>query len=348
MSLRLFQIMAGARHGGAEAFFTRLAVALQDVGLDQQVAVRPHPERLATLRHAGIPVLTMRFGGPLDLMTRWRLERAVRTYAPQIVLAWMSRAASFTPAGGHLRLARLGGYYNIKYYRGFDHLIGNTRDIVDYIIRSGWEPRHVHYLPNFVELTLEPPIARATLCTPEEAPLVLALGRLHRNKAFDVLIEAMNRLDGVYLWLAGEGSERKTLEDQVRHHGLEGRVRFLGWRSDISALLAAADVLVCPSRHEPLGNVVLEGWAAGKPVVAAASTGPASLITEGKTGLLVPVEDAEALAAALHCVTGDRALAADLGKGGFAAYEAGYTKESVVAEYLKFFDALAEARRCAG
>ena len=110
------------------------------------------------------------------------------------------------------------------------------------------------------------------------------------------------------------------------------------------ALLAACDLLVCPSRHEPLGNVVLEAWAQGRPVVAAAAQGPSALIDEGGTGLLVPRDDAGALAEALARVLADRALAARLAAGGRAAYEAAFTERAVVAGYLQLFEAVAGAQ----
>src|SRR3546814_2771750 len=69
--------------------------------------------------------------------------------------------------------------------------------------------------------------------------------------------------DLVWLWLAGEGPRRRALMQQAARLGLGDRVRFLGWRDDVAALLRAADVFLCPSRHEPLGNVVIEAWAHG-------------------------------------------------------------------------------------
>src|SRR5258708_14680077 len=118
------------------------------------------------------------------------------------------------------------------------------------------------------------PVARAALDTPEDVPLALALGRLHSNKAFDVLIEALARAPGIHLWLAGEGPARAQLESRAARLAVSNRVRFLCWREDAPALLATADMLVCPSRHEPLGHVVVEAWAAGPPRGAAASAGP--------------------------------------------------------------------------
>ncbi|MBL8834227.1 MAG: glycosyltransferase, partial [Rhodospirillales bacterium] len=121
---------------------------------------------------------------------------------------------------------------------------------------------------------------------------------------------------------------------------LGSRVRFLGWRQDVPALIAASDAVVCPSRHEPLGNVVIEAWAHGRPVVAAASAGPAALIRHGENGLLAAIDDAGALAGALGQAIGDAALRHRLALAGEAAYQAEFTEEAVVRRYLDYFDAV--------
>jgi glycosyltransferase involved in cell wall biosynthesis len=128
-----------------------------------------------------------------------------------------------------------------------------------------------------------------------------------------------------------------TLKSLADAQGVAQRVRFLGWREDVPSLLAAADVLVCPSRVEPLGNVVIEAWAHGKPVVAAAAIGPKTLIKEGVSGLLVPIDDPDALAEALRHVMNDKSFAARLAAGGRAAYDAAFTEAAVVRRYLDLF-----------
>ncbi len=234
---------------------------------------------------------------PADFVTRTLLKRRIAEFAPDLVLTWMSRATSVCPSGHFLRVARLGGYYDLKYYRACDHLIANTEEIVDYLVKHGWPREKASYLPNFVDEAEARPIDRAGLQTPPGVPVILALGRLHSDKAFDVLLDAMARVPRAHLWLAGEGGLDASLKAQSARLGIAERVHFLGWRTDGGSLLAAADCLVCPSRVEPLGNVILEGWIHKKPVVAAASTGPAGLIETEKTGLLVPMEEAGALAA---------------------------------------------------
>jgi glycosyltransferase involved in cell wall biosynthesis len=338
--MRLLQAMAGARHGGAEAFFVRLVGALHRAGQEQRVLIRRDSDRAAALRRRGIEPIEVRFGGFYDVATRFAFRRAIAEYRPDVVLTWMNRATVLCPRGKFVHVARLGGYYDLKYYRRCHHLIGNTRAIVDHVVGEGWPAERAHYLPNFVAAGRSPPVTRASLATPQDVPLVVALGRLHANKAFDVLLAAVARVPNLHLWLAGEGELRDTLERQAQVLGLAARVRFLGWRDDTSALLAAADLMVCPSRHEPLGNVVLEAWAAGVPVVASASEGPRVLIKEGETGLLVPIDDADALATAMRRLIGDSKLRERVIAGGVATYEAEFSEARVTSRYRDFLESV--------
>jgi glycosyltransferase involved in cell wall biosynthesis len=344
MTRRLLQAIAGARHGGAETFFVRLAGALQRAGEVQRVLIRSNPERSQRLVAAGVAVAELGFGGPLDAATRFAFRREIAAWRPDIVLTWMSRATQACPRGDFVHVARLGGYYDLKYYRRCDHLIANTRAIVDYALTKGWPHDRVAYLPNFV------PDAEAT--TPrggrpaDATQLALALGRLHPNKGFALLLEALAKTPEVRLVIAGDGPLRRALERLAQNLDIAGRVQFLGWRDDVPALLARADFLVCPSLHEPLGNVVIEAWAAGLPVIATASDGPAGLIEDGVSGLLVPLPGRPgggpaALAAAIERLCRSPELRVRLAQGGRRAYEAEFTEPSVVARYRDFFDRLA-------
>jgi glycosyltransferase involved in cell wall biosynthesis len=334
---RLLQAMAGARHGGAEAFFERLATALHRAGEDEAIIIRRDPERAARLRQGGLAPIELAFGGAFDLWTKPRLKQIIAQFRPRVVLTWMTRATKLCPRGDFVHVARLGGYYDLRHYRDCDHLIGNTKALAAWMVAQGWPEARVHYLPNFAAGATMPPVARASLETPEGAPLALALGRLHPNKAFDVLLEAVAKVKDLYLWLAGEGPLEEALKRQAGALGIAGRVRFLGWRGDVPALLAACDMLVCSSRIEPLGNTILEAWAARKPVAAAASSGPAELIADGENGLLVPLDNATALAAALSRLSADKRLAETLAAAGHAVFAAQFAEPRVVAAYRDFF-----------
>ena len=338
--MRILQVMAGANFGGAEAFFTRLVVALRRAGLHQRVVIRNNKSRAQILRQGGIEPVEFRFGGPLDIFTRMGLNREIASFAPHIIMTWMNRASSMCPKGNFVHVARLGGYYELKYYQNCDHLIGNTQDIVDYLVDKGWPTERVHYLPNFVSGISADPLSREMFYTPSDAPLLLALGRLHENKAFDTLLEALTHIPNAYLWLAGEGPKRNELEAQAEKIGVKPRVRFLGWRDDVESLLASCDVFVCPSRHEPLGNVVVEAWAQSKPVVAANSSGPRALIDHNKNGVLVPINDPISMAYAIQSVLGDGDLYSVIARNGHVSYQMHFTESKVVERYVSFFENL--------
>jgi glycosyltransferase involved in cell wall biosynthesis len=338
---RLLQALAGAPQGGAERHFLRLCVALQRAGVEQRVVIRPHPQSLAELRAGGIEPVTAPFGGFFDRQTGRILRREIADFRPELALTYMNRASAAMPKSDFLHLARLGGYYDLKYYRNCDHLVCVTPDIKAHCVKHGFPEVRVHVIPNFVEdLAAAPPADRAAYGTPADAPLIFALGRLHENKAFDVLLQAVAALPGAWLWLAGDGPLRARLERQAGRLGIAGRVRFLGWQHDAAPFFAAADLYVVPSRHEPLGSVVLEGWMHRRPMVAAASQGPRWLIRDGDNGLLVPVDDAGALAAALQRLIDDPQMAERLAQSGRAAYDEDFTEAVAVRRYLALFDQL--------
>lgn len=337
--------MAGATHGGAEAFFERLAPALMTGTIDQHAVIRTHPGRRALLERGGVTVTELAFGGWLDRSTVPALAEIAGSFAPDVVLTWMNRATrAFSRANARSTIraphvARLGGYYDLKYYRDCDYLIGNTPDIVAYLESEGWPAGRAQYLPNFVDATPVPAVPRAALDTPADVSLIVALGRLHKNKAFDVLIAALADLPGHWLWLAGVGPLETALRQQAEAVGVLDRIRFLGWRDDVGALLAAADIFVCPSRHEPLGNVVIEAWAHGVPVVACRAQGPSYLIKDQENGLLVPIDDAVSLVAGVRRA-GEIGVRQALVEAGRTAFQDDFSQQVVVDAYLDFLAAV--------
>jgi glycosyltransferase involved in cell wall biosynthesis len=141
-------------------------------------------------------------------------------------------------------------------------------------------------------------------------------------------------------WIAGEGPLEADLRALAARLGVADRVRFLGWRTDRGALLRAADICLLPSRWEPFGTVMLEAWAAGTALVAAASQGPSALIEDGANGLLAPVDDAPALTAAVRRLIDDPDLQARLIERGLADYQRGYTREAVTQHMISLYDAI--------
>ena len=335
--MKIVQIMSGAKHGGAENFFVRLVIALAESGAGQLALIRTNQQRKKLLDDGGVLVKEFPFRGPLDFYTKYNLNKTVDSFMPDIVMSWMNRASAMAPTGKWKNVGRMGGYYNLKYYKKCHHLVCNTKDICDYVIKQGYPANNVWYIPNFVEEQQQPAINRSEFDTPPDIPLVLAMGRLHQNKAFDVLIQAISRVPRACLWIAGDGPEYGRLAKQVSELGLKERIRFLGWREDIAALHAAADIFVCSSRHEPLGNIILEAWAHKTPVIAAKSQGPSQLIDDKSNGVLVEKDNPEELANAIKLLVNNRELTSEMVDAGYRAYLGGFSRKIIVKNYMDFF-----------
>jgi len=336
--MKAVQLLGSAKDGGAETYFLALIEALRADGVAQACALRPHAGRARRIASLGVPVMEAGFGGPLDLRTAGRIRRFAREQEAGVLIAWMNRAARHAPRGPWGRIGRLGGYYGLKYYRGFDHLVANTRDIERWIVRRGWPAAKVSYIPNLAAPGEGAPVDRALHDTPADAPLLLAMGRLHASKAHDVSIRALAELKGAYLWIAGSGPLESELKGLAAQVGVADRVRFLGWREDAPSLYRTADACLFPSRFEPLGNVVIQAWAHGLPVVAAMSDGPAALIRPEQDGMLIPINDVHALALAARRLILDPGLRHRLAEAGEARVRDEFSASRVVAQWRELLE----------
>jgi glycosyltransferase involved in cell wall biosynthesis len=339
--MRVLHLMAGGEAGGAETYFTEAVCALADAGLEQHVIMRPNPAREEAFARAGVPVTPAPFGTLLKLGTQHKIDSVVDAFKPAIVQAWMGRAASFLPRRKSVvRVGWFGGYYDLKRFGNADRFVGVTYDIARHLKAQGLDAARVHTIHTFAALDNLPAVNRAEFSTPPHAPLLLFLGRLHEKKGVDIALKALAGLPQCFLWIAGEGELRAALEKQARALSVERRVRFLGWRSDRGALLRAADMLLVPSRYEPFGTVMVEAWATATPLIAAASAGPAAYVKDGENGLLVPIDDAPALAAAVRRVLGEEGLSNRLIAGGKRTFEETFTRDKIVQAWLEFYRGL--------
>ncbi|PYO20580.1 MAG: hypothetical protein DMD85_16495, partial [Candidatus Rokuibacteriota bacterium] len=217
--------------------------------------------------------------------------------------------------------------------RWTDRIVTLTeRGIDEHLARGIGERAQYRAVPSGVptaELRAAAPtrgVARARLRLPDDAFVVVGLGRFVPVKGFDVLITALPTLAAAVpstcVLLVGDGPERVALEAQAGRLGVRDRLRFTGVTPDIAVCLAAADVLAAPSRNEGMGRALVEGMALGLPVVGSEVGGIPAVIADGETGWLVPPGDAAALAEALVELGRDAALCAKLGAAAAARAEA--------------------------
>jgi len=179
-------------------------------------------------------------------------------------------------------------------------------------------------------------------------PMIVAVGGLKKRKGFDVIIEAVSRLQApVTLVICGEGEERSALERQAEAHGVAGRVRFAGnvSRADIPRFFAAADIFVHAAELEAAGNVVLEALASGCGVVVTDSGGPSEYVEDEVNGFVVPVRDPASLAARLELLLSRPDLRERLAIAGRERVEARHRYPRMMSDLRAVYDELCAAPR---
>jgi len=251
----------------------------------------------------------------------------------------MSRSSRLIPNDpAVVKVTRLGDYpRHLKHFRHTDCLVSNVPGIAERCRELGWTGA-LKIISNFPRPVTPIAVDRDAMETPSDAFVVSSAGRFIRRKGFDTLIRAVAEVPGAWLWLMGDGVERAALEALATEVGIRGRTRFTGWVEEPMHYVAASDVFVMPSRHEPLGNVILESWHAGVPTVSTRSEGPSWFVSDGVDALMCAIGDAAGMANAIGRIRSDTALAARLVNNGRAKLAAQFTKERVLDQYLAVFN----------
>ncbi|MEM1273678.1 MAG: glycosyltransferase [Pseudomonadota bacterium] len=343
MALKVLHMHFG-KEGGAERFFVGLCQAFAEAGLEQRFVTRPNRLWADDIAALG-PVIHSHYRriAPSSVWLTWRVHAMVRSWKPDAIMAWMSRSSRLMPNyPDAVKLTRLGDYpRHIKHFRYNDLIVPNTPDIGRWCQEMGWSGR-VEVISNFAREVAAMPVDRSDLDTPADAFVIAGSGRFIRRKGFDTLVAAAAQRPGAWLWLIGAGDKQEDLEAQVRAAGMADRTRFVGWVEEPMRYVAAADVFVMPSRHEPLGNVVLEAWAAGVPCITTASEGPSWFATHEQDCLIVPIDGIDEMAAALARIETEPDLSAHLVAMGRDTLAKRFSKDAVVAEYMRIFRGTAE------
>lgn len=219
-----------------------------------------------------------------------------------------------------------------------------SRGIGDWLVENERLPRRKFEL---VYYGLDPSrfIAEADLRTPPfrtEKPVIGTVGRLIKQKAVDVLIQAFAEVQRCHpnaqLVIAGDGPEKSTLEALVENLGLADHVTFLGYRDDISTLMKHFDLFVFPTYGEGFGLVLLEAMAWEKAVVASRITSIPEIVADQDTGLLVPPGDPRSLAAAISVLLGDPERRRSMGARGRQRLDRLFSVNRMVQETARVYE----------
>ncbi len=361
---RVAYVIGELGKGGAEYQLYELLRGLDRARFDPTVfALAAGGYWAAPIRQLGVPLHEFAARGSADLGRLQRLRRALRRFAPHVLhtVLWSGNAYGRLAAIGLRVPLVISAERNLiarpAWQVAFERLLDgwtdlylvNSRAIVDGLVtRQGLPRAKMHVVHNGIDLGGLPPFsldrraARRALGFDAERRLVAQVGRLEPQKDYPTFLVAAARVAAavpdVDFVVAGEGALRAELEVVTQRLGLASRVRFLGLRHDVPALLAGVDVLALTSRWEGLPNVVIEAMATGAVAVASDVGGCAELIAPGDTGFLVPPGEPEAVADAVLETLRAPALAARLATAARRRVETEFTVEAMVRRTVAVYD----------
>jgi glycosyltransferase involved in cell wall biosynthesis len=343
--LKILHLLNGAPTGAVEQQFERLTGALQAHGLQQHVLMTPNAARAERLRGLGVHGREIAFPGRFAFMDRRTINGEVRKFGPDVVLSWSTNLGAMIERGSYCHIGRMGRGFDASLLSACDHLLAPAQARADKAFAAGWSSGRVHVIPPLVGAdavaaagrTAAKPVERKSYYTPTTTKLVFCAAELDADSGVDVLIKAIARISGFYLWVAGDGPARAGLEELAHELGIKPRVRFLGWQDDLRPFLTVSDMAVAASPQDDVGDVVLEAWSAGVPVIAADSLGPGLLIKQRENGVLVPVGDAINLAEAIKWLAREPTTAQKLGEAGARAFAESWTLAKVLPQYVELF-----------
>lgn len=315
--------------------FEQLGCRVTDLGLRRRVSTRAARRLREIIRHDKPGIVHSHL-----FRAHLASARAVRSTDVRITVATEHQA---DPRRWAMRLLRWTS-------RNTTAITAVSEDVRHHLVTRGFRPDRVHALANGIEIgPIDQAVAipPAQLGLPSDAQVVLFVGRLTAQKGLDVLLRAMARLamshPGLHLLVAGEGSERASLQRLASQLALASRVCFLGHRTDIAELMKTAHLAVMPSRWEGLSLVLLESMAAAVPVVATAVAGHGELVADGRTGLLVPPEDPAAMADAMTRLLEDRAMASHMAAAACDRVRREFTAGQMAGRYAGLYHGLLSA-----
>lgn len=356
--------------GGAERALVEIVTRLPALGWSPTVYCLSGPGELAApLKQAGIPVECLGARSAWSWGVVRQLTAALRNLQPELLQTFMYHAnlagrwsawragVPVTVCG--LRVAERDAPWRMRLDRWSQRLVMHnvavSQGVADFAVHEcGLEPRKVSVIPNGVDyerFANATPIDLTTLGIPAAARVLTFVGRLHPQKAPELLLAAalplLRSVPRLHLMFVGDGPLREELSATARAERVTDRVHLVGRRADVPGLLKSSTALVLPSRWEGLPNVVLESMAAGCPVIASAIEGSRELIEPGRTGWLFSNGNCLELTRCLReCLSDDR-QAAELAESAQRVAHARFAWSTVVDNYASLYARLiASATNC--
>jgi len=342
--------------GGAERALVQIVTRLDRTRWEPVVyCLSPPGDLVAVLEAADIPVTCFGASGVRSIGVIRRLARALKQDRSQLLQTFLfhanligrlaARWAGVPHIVSGIRVAEKRANLHLRLDRMTNSLVAYnvcvSQAVADFSIeRGGLSPEKTIVIPNGVDyekFAHAQPVSLTEFGILSGSRVVVTVGRLDPQKGLTFLLQAFSELHAqhsdVHLLLVGEGSQREELQTLTSELGLNTHVHFAGWQADVPGILQSCDGQVLASLWEGMANVVLEGMAAGIPIVATAVEGVAEQIASGENGIVVEAGSASALVVGLNQLLEDSQGAQTMAARAQVIVKERFTWEKVAAQY---------------
>ena len=370
--MKVLHVISSGGMYGAEAVILNLSRTLKEGGHHSALGVfsnssSPNLQLHESAAREGIESYLIRCKGQMDWTVTARVRELVARAGADVVHAHGYKADIYA----YLALRRasiplvstchtwydndlfviLYGAVDRLVLRRYARVVAVSDEVKQRLLKAGVREGKIRMVVNGIDLR---PFDKAHRVAGEEwarsgAPILGLIGRLAREKGADIFLRAAARVlmevPSARFVVVGAGPDRDKLELLVNELGIREAVSMLGQRDDMPSVYASLDVMVSSSRQEGLPMAILEGMASGLPLVATAVGDVPTVVRDGETGVLVPSEDVDALAAGIVGLLRDRARREQLGAAARRLIEEEFSAERMMADYLRVYE---EAIACGG
>jgi glycosyltransferase involved in cell wall biosynthesis len=315
---------------GAEMQLVRMTPRLQARGHAIATLVKTNSPAIPEMHRLGLKTETRRISGKLNLAAIPILARAARHHRADFIQSTLSTASWWSGwlerLGGPPSIGHVQGFTSAIWHRHQSHLLAVSHAVKRHLQNQGIDSDRFTVLHNAMSpddffATRDPHLVRAEFGADATTPVVGTFAHLSGKKGYRDLFAAiptvLRELPNAQFWIVGEGRLWDELHRTAEATGVMQNVRFLGFRRDVANLMNAIDVMCLPSKMEPCALVYVEAALSRKPSIGCRAGGAPESIAEGETGLLVPVNDAAAIAESLLTLLTNRDAAARMGRAGY-------------------------------
>lgn len=365
--IRVLFLATELGYGGAEKSLTRIATGLDRARFEPFVcSIAPLPkerrELVEALERAGVPVHSLEASGAWQLFAAMRrLKKLLDELRPDLVQTFLFHANVLGAWATRGRDLRLVAGYRVADPRRFrtslerralaraDRAVCVSESVRRfYVDKRRFPAEALAVIPNAVDLP--DPTKRERPSDFPDAPAdrmrAISVGRLHPQKGLDLglrwIATALDMGADLDWTIVGDGAERSRLEAQAKELQVSDRVRFVGWRDDVPAWLAASDVALLPSRWEGMPNALLEAFAAGLPALASDVEGVAEVMGQELSFQLIPHGNTFVAASRLAALASDPELRRRLGEANRLRMSESFGPTGMVARYAELYASVCE------